>query len=96
MNDENRRLREKLSLITTQVKALPGGACLAMSVSDVASPPRTKIVPLSGGLAVVWGFLPLLPFSLPSFLLCFFVFFSFFIFLVFFCLCFFCFLNNDH
>lgn len=47
MNDENRRLREKLSLITTQVKALPGGACLAMSVSDVASPPRTKIVPLS-------------------------------------------------
>lgn len=53
MNDENRRLREKLSLITTQVKALPGGACLAMSVSDVASPPRTKIVPLSGRMPVV-------------------------------------------
>lgn len=48
LSDENRKLREKLNLITTQVKALPGGAGLALSATELSTPPRTKIVPLSG------------------------------------------------
>ncbi|XP_064113316.1 uncharacterized protein LOC135219980 isoform X3 [Macrobrachium nipponense] len=46
--DENKRLREKLSLISAQVKTLPGGASLAVSASELGTPPKTKIVPLSG------------------------------------------------
>ncbi|XP_066987141.1 uncharacterized protein [Macrobrachium rosenbergii] len=45
--DENKRLREKLSLISAQVKTLPGGASLAASASELSTPPKTKIVPLS-------------------------------------------------
>lgn len=43
LNDENKRLKEKLSLIATQVKALPGGAGLAASASEVTAALRTKI-----------------------------------------------------
>ncbi|XP_068217471.1 uncharacterized protein spn-F isoform X3 [Palaemon carinicauda] len=45
--EENKRLREKLSLISAQVKTLPGGASLAASASELSTPLKTKIVPLS-------------------------------------------------
>lgn len=48
LSNENRRLKEKLSLIATQVKALPGGASLAASASELTTSSRTKTLPLTG------------------------------------------------
>lgn len=51
LGDENGRLRDKLTLIATQVKSLPGGASVAASATlftnTLSNPAKTKIVPLS-------------------------------------------------
>ncbi|CAL4164119.1 unnamed protein product, partial [Meganyctiphanes norvegica] len=54
LGDENGRLRDKLSLIATQVKTLPGGASIAAAATafsnTLSNPTKTKIVPLSEDL----------------------------------------------